>query len=190
MMAAHFGLAAAVKAKCPDAPLWALMLGTQLLDVAFVPLLLTGHEGLEAVAGHGYGASLIHAFYTHSLVGTALVAIAVGLLAGRAWGRRAGLALGAVVASHWLLDLVVHRPDLPLLPGNALGLPLLGLGAWQVPALAMALELAIIAVGATLYARALLATTPPARRPLALAASAAMAVCLGLTLTLDALGVG
>lgn len=166
MFAGHFGLAAAVKAKQPDVPLWALMLGTQLLDVAFVPLLLAGVETIEPIAGSaGYGASIIHADYTHSLVGALLIALIAAILAGFAWGRRSGTVMGGVVFSHWLLDLLVHRHDLPLLPGNAGNLPLLGFGWWAVPGLSMAAEALLIVVGGALYFRSVLKRASAASSP-------------------------
>ncbi len=87
MFAGHFGLVTAVKAKAPKVPLWALMLSTQLLDVIFVPLLLSGAETLEPVAGEGYGGSLIHADYTHSLAGALLLAFVAGWGTGKLWGE-------------------------------------------------------------------------------------------------------
>jgi membrane-bound metal-dependent hydrolase YbcI (DUF457 family) len=113
MFAGHFGLAAAAKAKTAEVPLWALMLGTQLLDVMFVPLYLANVETIVPV-GQGYGESLIHADYTHSLVGALVIAMLAGLVAARFWGRRGGFMLAAVVFSHWVLDLLVHRADLPV----------------------------------------------------------------------------
>jgi len=68
------------------------------------------------------------------------------------WGRRTGFVLGAVVFSHWLLDLVVHRADMPILPGSQ-GLRL-GLGLWQLPKAVMLVELALVIAGAWLYWRA------------------------------------
>ncbi|UUZ82411.1 hypothetical protein LJK88_49980 [Paenibacillus sp. P26] len=158
MFAGHFGLAAAVKARRPELPLWALMLGTQLLDVVFVPLLLTGVETIEPAGGNGYGEAIIHADYTHSLLG-ALIAAVAGLAAGKAWGRRGGLMLGAVVFSHWSLDLLVHRADMPILPGNWGHLPLLGFGLWAIPWLSTPLEAPLIAAGGLLYFRSALART-------------------------------
>ncbi|HEU0115388.1 MAG TPA: hypothetical protein VFQ80_11960, partial [Thermomicrobiales bacterium] len=115
MIAGHFGLAAGVKRSVPAAPLWALMLATAWLDVVFLPLFLAGVETIENVPGTagGYGQGLIHANYTHSLVGAAALAVVFGAVAAIPWGRRIGLVLGAVVFSHWLLDLIVHRADLP-----------------------------------------------------------------------------
>jgi membrane-bound metal-dependent hydrolase YbcI (DUF457 family) len=153
MIAGHFGLAAGVKRVEPRAPLWALMLATAWLDVLFVPLYLAGVETIQPVPGTsgGYGNVIIHADYTHSLVGAAMLAVLFGAVAAGPWGRRVGLVLGAVVFSHWLLDLIVHRGDLPILPGDAGNLPRLGFGLWSVPAASILVELALVIGGAYLY---------------------------------------
>src|SRR3954471_12300378 len=120
MIAGHFGLAAAVKAGRPALPVWTLMLATAWLDVVFVPLYLSG---VETIDGSGYGGGVIHADYTHSLVGALVLAALFGAVAAWRLGGEAGLGRGAVVFSHWLLALVVHRAALPILPGNAGDLP-------------------------------------------------------------------
>ncbi len=155
MIAGHFGLAAGVKSVEPEAPLWALMLATAFLDVVFVPLYLLGIERIDPVPGTrgGYGQGIIHADYTHSLVGALVLAALFGLVVAIRWGRRVAVVLGAVVFSHWVLDLIVHRGDMPILPGNLGGLPRLGFGLWQVPTASAALELAIVLAGAYLYWR-------------------------------------
>src|SRR4029453_10889265 len=106
------------------------MLATIWLDVLFVPLFLAGVETIEPVPGTtgGYGNSIIHANYTHSLVGAALLAVLFGAVAAGSGGRRVGAVLGAVVFSHWVLDLIVRRGDLPILPGDAGNLRLLSFG--------------------------------------------------------------
>lgn len=197
MIAGHFGLAAAVKAQERSIPLWALMLGTQLLDVIFVPLFIAGIETIERVPGRGaYGGGIIHANYTHSLVGALVIALVAGLLAGWAWSRRAGLVIGGVVFSHWLLDLLVHRPDLPILPGDPAGWPRLGFGLWEYPALTAILEAVLVLGGAFLYYRAASALPVPAsqsaseHRSRVLLATGVTALVMVLTLALDILGVG
>jgi hypothetical protein len=153
----HFGLAAAVKSGEKAVPLWALMLATVWLDILFVPLFLAGIETIDDVPGTdgGYGDGIIHADYTHSLVGALLIAAVTGWLCALWWkNRRAGVVIGAVVFSHWLLDLLVHRADLPILPGNLGDLPRLGLGLWQYHALAAVIEAALLLAGAALYWRA------------------------------------
>jgi membrane-bound metal-dependent hydrolase YbcI (DUF457 family) len=155
MIAGHFGLASLVKAQERFIPLWALMLATVWLDVVFIPLLAAGVETIEDAPGTdgGYGDSIIHADYTHSLLGAVLIAVVTGALVVRWWGRRGGLVIGAVVFSHWLLDLIVHRADMPLLPGNV-GDVRVGLGLWKVEWASIALEAMLLLVGALLYWRA------------------------------------
>ena len=67
MITGHFGLAAGAKSADYRAPLWSLMLATMWLDVVFVPLVLLNIETIETPPGGGYGTSVIHADYTHSL---------------------------------------------------------------------------------------------------------------------------
>ena len=155
MIAGHFGLAAAVKGRETQAPLWALMLATSWLDVVFIPLFLSGIETIEKApdATGTYGAGIIHANYTHSLVGAALLSAIFGAAFGWRWGQRTGIVLGLVAFSHWVLDLVVHRADLPLLPGNVGGITF-GFGLWRYPALSAAIELALVLAGTWLYWRA------------------------------------
>ena len=156
MIAGHFGLAAAVKSREQQLPLWSLMLATVWLDIIFVPLLIAGLETIETAPGAlpGYGASIIHADYTHSLIGAVLLSVLFGAVAGAFWGRRNGIVLGAVVFSHWVLDLLFHRQDMPILPGNFGNLPRLGLGLWQYPIVAVVIELLVVLIGSYLYWRA------------------------------------
>jgi hypothetical protein len=156
MIAGHFGFASAVKAREREIPLWALMLACQWLDVIFVPLLLMGVERFENVPGTagGYGKAIIYADYTHSFVGALALSLLFGVAAFVRWGRKSGAVLAAVVFSHWILDLVVHRADLPILPGNAGDLPRLGFGLWQLPALSALVELCLVLGGGYAYWRA------------------------------------
>jgi hypothetical protein len=106
----------------------------------------------------GYGEGIIHADYTHSLVGALLISVAFGGVSAFWWRREVAVILAGVVFSHWLLDLPMHRADMPLLPGNAGHGPLLGFGLWRAPFLAMLLELAIVVAGAALYRAAAIRT--------------------------------
>ncbi len=153
MITGHFSLATGTKAVAPRLPLWALLLASFWLDVIFIFLFAAAIEGLTQVdpAHPAYGGALIHAYYTHSLVGALAIAALTGWLVTRWWGRQGGLVIGAVVFSHWVLDLLVHRPDLPILPGNLGNLPLLGLGLWNYPWLSAAVELAMVLIGVYLY---------------------------------------
>lgn len=100
MIAGHFGFAALAKSREPRVPLWSLMLATVWLDIIFVPLFVMKLETLEPVPGlrGGYGQNIIHADYTHSLLGALVLSLIFGLAFGVRWGRRCALVL-AFVAS-------------------------------------------------------------------------------------------
>jgi hypothetical protein len=166
MVTGHFGLAAGVKAYERFVPLWALMLATVWLDIVFIPLYATGVEEIDDVPGTdgGYGDVIIHADYTHSLIGAALIAALTGLAVTRWWGRLGGIVIGAVVFSHWILDLVVHRDDMPIIPGDP-GAGTVGFGLWKVEWASITVEAALLALGALLYWRAARAVSVDAGRP-------------------------
>jgi len=156
MTPGHFGLAAGAKKFAPRVPLWALFLSTYLFDVVFVFLLAAGVESitpLDPAHPNAYGELIIHAEYTHSLVGALIISALAGWLASRRWERRGGMIIAAVSFSHWILDLLVHRPDLPILPGNLGNFPLLGFGLWEFPSISAMIELALVLGGAYLYYR-------------------------------------
>ena len=142
MFIGHFA-PALVAATHPRAPkLATLFVAAQLVDWGFFALLLTGAEKMRVVPGITTmnPMDLYHMPWTHSLAGSAMWALGFAALV---WVLRrdrvaAGIA-GAVVLSHWLLDLLVHRPDLTL-AGSP---PKLGLGLWNYPAIEMPLELAL-----------------------------------------------
>ena len=142
MFIGHFA-PALVAATHPRAPnLATLFVAAQLVDWGFFALLLTGAEKMRVVPGITAmnPMDLYHLPYTHSLAGSAVWALGFAALVWLARRDRvaAGIA-GAVVLSHWLLDLLVHRPDLTL-AGSP---PKLGLGLWNYPAIEMPLELAL-----------------------------------------------
>jgi hypothetical protein len=193
MIAGHFGLAAGVKAHRPAVPLWALMLATQWLDVVFVPLFVAHVERIDVIGGGapGYGNGIIHADYTHSLVGAVVLSLVFALPAAWRWGRQAAVVLGAVVFSHWVLDLLVHRHDMPLLPGAPAGTPLFGFGLWRWPLVTAAAELALVVWGSLAYLRAAVATArahDPTRIRRARIAAGAVLVSGLVTLALSVAG--
>ena len=153
MIAGHFGFAAMVKSREKSAPLWALMLATVWLDVIFTPLFLTHRETVQPVHA-GYGGLIIHADYTHSIVGMLALSAALGAMFLPRLGRRIALVIAMVSASHWVLDLVVHRPDMPVLPGNVGSLPYLGFGLWNHPLASASVEFVLVVAGAIMYWRA------------------------------------
>ena len=152
MLAGHYGLAAIVKSRQNQLPLWALMLSTELLDVVFLVLYFVGIESYKAVpgTGGGYGEKIFAADYSHSLVGALVISLVALIITWIFWGRRNALVIGAVVFSHWLLDFVTHRGDLAIVPGDTTGSHV-GLGLWTIPWAAIILELVLCLVGVYLY---------------------------------------
>ena len=189
MFAGHFGLATAVKAKAPEVPLWSLMVGTQLLDLAFIPLLLSGIETMDQTShGSGYGQLIIHADYSHSLVVALLLSFLAGWFGRWRWGIKGGLVLSGVVFSHWILDVVVHRADMVLLPGNLGNLPLLGFGVWSFAWLSFLLEFLFILVGSIMHFRfALKSTSTGQRKTFTLLSSVVLGIVLMVTLISSAI---
>jgi hypothetical protein len=180
MVAGHFGFAAIVKSREKSAPLWALMLATVWLDVVFVPLFLAHLESVQPVHA-GYGGLLIHANYTHSIVGMLALSAALGAMFLHKYGRNIAIVIALVSASHWVLDLVFHRPDMPVLPGNLGGLPYLGFGLWNHPLAAACVELLLVIAGAATYWRSAMEVSAKAGRNGKLASvSAAMIAVFGL----------
>jgi hypothetical protein len=152
MIAGHFGFAAMVKARERTTPLWALMLATVWLDIVFIPLLLAHYETVQQVRTHPvYGGLIIHAELTHSVIGMLILSATLGVAFLPKWGRRVATVIGLVAASHWFLDLVVHRPDMPVFPENFGHFPLFGLGLWMHPDLSACLEFLLVLAGAVFY---------------------------------------
>jgi hypothetical protein len=195
MIAGHFGLAAGIKKIAPRLPLWSLLVATFFLDVVFIFFAAGGLERINPVDPanpNAYGGSLIQAYYTHSLVGALLISAIAGLFAGWRWGRRGGYVIAGVVFSHWILDLIVHRPDLPILPGNFGDFPLLGFGLWQYPTISAIVELALVIGGTWFYYRAAKqaadASKDQKQQRRALTSTVGVAVLLLLLLTSNVLG--
>ncbi len=153
MFVGHYAAALAAKAVEPRAPLWTFVGACQLMDIGWGALIMAGIERARVnPALPGSTLDLYFMPFTHSLPG-ALVLSAAAAFAAMALLKlpaRAGLLIGAVVFSHWLLDLLVHRPDLALWING----PEVGFGLWNYPLAEMALELGLVAVaGAILTAQ-------------------------------------
>ena len=162
MFIGHFSVALAAAAH-PRAPrLGVLIAASQLVDIGFFTLMIAGIERMRLVPGATVMNPMDLYFmpYTHSLLGSAVWALGFGLLVGAIMrSRTGGLITGGVVLSHWLLDLLTHRPDLGLVGDSNK----VGLGLWNHPAIAMPLELALIGLGLLLYARATRPKSPSGR---------------------------
>lgn len=184
MFIGHYGVSLAAKRYRPGVSLFALFLAVQFLDVLFSVFVLTGVERLRIVPGFtAYNPyDLYRMPYSHSLAGallwSVLVAIASLLAARRlAPGARvaAAVVMGAAVFSHFLLDVPMHTPDLPL--GFSAGSPKIGMGLWNHRFAAIAAELVILSAGGLLYLRG----TRPKSRGFAVAAGVFGAALVLLT---------
>lgn len=163
MFLAHFGVGFGAKAAAPNVSLGSLFLAAQFIDLIWPTLLLFGVERVNIVTDGTRSPPLefVHYPFSHSLLAVmawaALVAAVYFIVRRSSTGA---VVLGLAVVSHWLLDLVVHYPDLPLYPGDS---PLLGLGVWSAPVVAMVLELSIFAAGLWLYLRSTMASDATGR---------------------------
>ena len=156
MIAGHIGAAAAAKAVDRRIPFWALLVATFLIDIIFGVLWVFGVESMESMPGTdgGYGELLFDVDWSHSFFGTLLLCLVVLIFTARYWGARGGFILACVVFSHWFLDLIVHRNDLPIMPGNAGGvMPRVGLGMWDAPVATFIFEALILIGGAYMWYR-------------------------------------
>lgn len=153
MFLGHFGVALGAKTQQPRVSLGTLFLAAQLADVVWPTLLLLGVERVSIVpqATGADALAFVHYPFTHSLLGELIGGLVLGLAY---WLLRrnapGALLVGLLVPSHWLLDLVVHKPDLPLYPVPS---PLLGFGLWNHVALAQLVEFALLGWGLWLYAQ-------------------------------------
>lgn len=157
MFIGHFALGFAAKPIAPKTSLGSLFLAAQFLDLLWPTLLLLGVERVRIAPGATAVTPLVFEHYpiSHSLLAVLAWAVVVGGgYAAVRRGRRGAFVLAGLVASHWLLDLIVHQPDLPLGPGTA---ALVGLGAWGSLPLTLAIEVPLFAAGVWLYARSTVA---------------------------------
>jgi len=153
MFIGHFALGFAAKRAAPRLSLAALFAAAQLADVIWPFLLAAGVEQVRIQPGITAFTPLdfISYPYSHSL----LALVLWGLLFGGACAvvvrdRRVMLVVAALVVSHWVLDWITHRPDMPLYPGG----PNAGLGLWNSIPGTIAVEVAMFAVGVWMYAQA------------------------------------
>jgi membrane-bound metal-dependent hydrolase YbcI (DUF457 family) len=151
MFIGHFGVAMAAKRVAPAASLGTLVLAAQLVDLIWPAMLLLGIEQVRIDPGITRVTPLdfVHYPYTHSLVASlawgALLALVYGA-SRKDWRTAPWLAV--LVVSHWVLDAIVHRPDLTLWPGGATRV---GLGVWNSLPATLAVEFALFTGGAYLY---------------------------------------
>lgn len=153
MFIGHFGLGFAAKRFAPALSLGTTFLAAQWLDLLWPTLLMLGVETVRIAPGATAVTPLIFEHYpiSHSLVAVLGWAVVIGALyASRTRNVRGALLVGVLVLSHWLLDAIVHIPDLPLAPGSSI---LVGMGLWQSKLATLAVEIPIFTAGVWLYRR-------------------------------------
>jgi membrane-bound metal-dependent hydrolase YbcI (DUF457 family) len=151
MFVGHYAAALAAKAAEPRAPLWTYVIAAQLVDIGWAGLIMTGAEKMSIDASlPGSALVLYHMPWTHSLPAALVWSLGAALLVRLALKlpARAAVFVALVVFSHWLLDLLVHRPDLALWFDG----PKLGLGLWNYPVPEQAVEIGLLAVAGVFWA--------------------------------------
>ena len=150
MFLGHYAVAFAAKRAAPRSSLGILVLAAEWLDEIWPIFLLLGWERVRIVPGLMAASPLDLEHYpiSHSLLAVIGWAALLGAVyyAVRRYGRGAWV-VALAVASHWVLDVVAHRPDLPLWPGG----PKLGLGLWNSVPATLLVELALFGLGLWLY---------------------------------------
>ena len=160
MLVGHYGPAFALKGAERRIPLWVFFVAVQWMDVLWSGFVALGIERFRIVPGFTAtnALDLYYMPYTHSLVAAVLWSlgayVAYRLIRRFGASHRAALLVAIAVFSHWVLDFIVHRPDLPLYHDY----PKVGLGLWNYPAPAFLLEIAVLFGGMFLYLRSTTAT--------------------------------
>jgi membrane-bound metal-dependent hydrolase YbcI (DUF457 family) len=150
----HFAIAFAAKKYTPHVSLGLLFLACQLADLIWPGLVLLGIETFAIEPGNTVLTPLrfTHYPYSHSLLGliiwSAVLAGLYSLL--RQGGKRTAMVIALVAVSHWFLDFLTHRADMPITFSET---TLVGLGLWNFPVSAVLLELLLFALGVWIYLR-------------------------------------
>ena len=151
MFIGHFATGLATKKLNTSLSLALMFIAVQFLDILWPILVLSGVETVGIVEGITKLTPLDFTFYpySHSL----LMAVVWGVLFGLAYfiftkERINATILGALVVSHWFLDLIVHRPDLPLSPFSDFKV---GFGLWNYPFVELLIEFSFFFTSVYLY---------------------------------------
>ena len=148
MFIGHVAVGLAAKRAAPRLSLAALIAAAQFADMLWPILLLAGLEQVRIDPGNTRLTPLdfVSYPYSHSLLLLMIWGAVFGWLVRRRDPRSFWI-IAALVVSHWLLDVVTHRPDMPLYPGG----PKFGLGLWNSVPATVAVELAMFVAGVWLY---------------------------------------
>lgn len=151
MFVGHLAVALGARSAEPRVPLGAAVAAAFGLDLLWPILLLIGAESVEVHAGDTAFTNLAFVSYpwSHSLLTVVVWSGLAALIGSRMYkSLRVGMILGLLVFSHWVLDFITHRPDLPLWPGG----PVTGLGLWNSIPATILIEGGLLVIGLWLYA--------------------------------------
>jgi membrane-bound metal-dependent hydrolase YbcI (DUF457 family) len=155
MFIGHFALGFGAKKVAPAVSLGTLLVACQLADLLWPTLLIAGLERVELQPGATVVTPLnfVSYPYSHSLLALCLWGLLFG--AGYAILRRSRLAAAVTIAllvvSHWILDFVTHRPDMPLTPLSSMSETKVGLELWASRPATMIVEVVMLTIGVALY---------------------------------------
>jgi membrane-bound metal-dependent hydrolase YbcI (DUF457 family) len=153
MFIGHFALGFAAKRATPRVSLAALFGAAQFADLLWPALVGAGLEEVRIDPGNTASTPLnfVSYPYSHSLLALVVWGLILAWICARAVpGRRVFMTIFALVVSHWVLDVLVHRPDMPFYPGSVK----VGLGLWNSPLAEKSLEIVMYAAGLMVYLRA------------------------------------
>lgn len=152
MLLGHLGVALGAKRWGEDVSLGTLVLAAFWADLVWPLFVFAGIERVAVDPGITAfnDVAFLHFPWSHSFLLALFWGAALGgVYYGWRQHARGAVLVGALVVSHWLLDLLVHVPDLPLWPGG----PVVGVGLWNSLPATLALEFGLLAVGLALYLR-------------------------------------
>lgn len=154
MFVGHYGVSLAIRPMARRLPLWVWFIAVQWMDVVWSVLVLLGVEKVRIIPGftEANALDLYYMPFTHGLPGSIVLSLLLGVIVALFTpGQRTAtvLLVAAASFSHWILDLIVHVPDLPLYDNSAK----VGFGLWRHVGLSFSLELTVLGLGAWLYAR-------------------------------------
>lgn len=154
MFVGHLALGLTAKKFAGRASIGTYFIGAQFLDLLWPILLLLDLEHVNISPGITALTPLDFYDYpiSHGLISVLTMSFVGGIICFLLSKQfKESLVFGLLISSHWFLDFLVHRPDLPVLWRGG---PLLGLGLWNFPVIAILLELFICALGIRFYLRA------------------------------------
>ena len=155
MFIGHLAVAFAAKKAAPKVSLGTLFIATQFVDLLWPIMLLLGLEHVRIAPGITAFTPLD--FYDYPLTHSLLTGVEWALVFGGTYyiafnkNLRTALILAACVVSHWVLDFVSHRPDMPIIPWMDCKT---GLGLWNSIPATLAVESLLFATGVWIYVNA------------------------------------